>query len=52
MHGILKVGSLAMNSHVSLGFAILDACETTIRKSNVSTRKVVEHLLRKVFVEQ
>lgn len=45
----LKIGSLALNNYVSLGFAILDACETTIRKSNVSARQMGEHLPRKVL---
>ena len=38
-----------MNNYVSSGFLTLDACETTIRKSNVPARKVSEHLLRKVL---
>ena len=36
-------------NYVSLGFAILDACETSIRKSNVPARKVGEHILQKVL---
>ena len=35
MRGGLKVGSLALKNYVSLGFAIIDACEYTIGKSNV-----------------
>ena len=41
----LKIGSLALNMCVSLGFAI----ETTIRQSNVSARQIGEHLPRKVL---
>lgn len=47
--GGLKVGSLALNSYVPLGFAVLDASETTICKFNVPSPVVGEHLQRKVL---
>ena len=42
--GGLGAGFLALKNYVPLGFAILDACETTICKSNVPALKVVKHL--------
>ena len=47
--GGLKVGSLVLNNYVPLGFAVLDAREATIRKFNVPTRNMGEHLQRKVL---
>ena len=49
--GGLKVGSPALNNYVAMGFAILDASESIIRKSDVPERKAGEHVLHR-FLSQ
>ena len=45
--GGLTVASEALQNYVARGFAILDACETTLHKSGIPSRIAAEHVLRK-----
>ena len=45
--GGLTIASEALQNYVASGFAILDACENTINKSGIPSRKAAEHILHK-----
>ena len=48
--GGLKVPSLGLSNYVASGFAILDACSDSIRRSLLPARKAGEHILRKFLI--